>query len=604
MAAGCRAAPPPEERRVVVHRVAGCDVAQDGTLTLRALGDFTDERAANVEAKAASDDVALPFTLQGVEASIVEPAFRGVGYANAPDDVHLSLWSSDRSCTPIDDVVPASSGGPAMSAFADGNAVIVAGLAPDQRPQDSAFALVWDTRKGVRIGPSDLNAHRLAFASVTPFGAGALVAGGADPKYLPIQPVRSALVFRDGAFQEPPVVLGDDYRARHGAVVLADGETLLVGGEDERGAALSSLVAVAPTDAPPYGQSRASGLGSLAAGRKFPVVLRLANGRVLVAGGTDDAGQPVPTLEWFAPDGAPCPECPPTLSLFARPERAYVALAAGGALAVGAGPDANNPSRTVGDVWWITDDGALEELPALTADQVGAGKLRLVPGSNGAPWLWNGAGWFRFDPWQKKFIKPNVTPSDGPDVDLPAVAIDPGLFVWLERDTDADSGSRVTRVRGFRHDVRGPLARDTPFLFAADHEHVVPDRPPGTDVIIDNDGLHLANGGSIVIADSTYADAVITGKTRSTALPGVKLGADYVVGSADCVWPSVAASDAGDERSFEIHRTGTQLEVRVTGSANVQTCAGPAGRISVGLTSFGSFPIVVSDLSVTREAGP
>jgi hypothetical protein len=616
LAAGCgRSAP--QERRIVPHRVPGCELTSNSGLVVKALGDFPQPFADGVDDSMQRKDLnRLPFELRGVEATSTPPSgLLGVGYADPPDDVHLSLWSSSQSCTPIDDVIPASKDGPAMTAFADGSAVILAGLYPEQRPQDSAFALVFDTRTGEKLGPKDMNAHRLAFATVTPFGRGALIAGGADPKYLPIRPtVKSALVFRDGSFQEPPVALGDDFRAKHGAVVLADGETLLVGGEDENGSALASLIAVAPTSDPPFGQARASGLGSLTTPRKFPTVLRLANDRILVAGGVNDAGEPVPTLEWFEPDGSTCTQsdCPPVQSLFARLDRAFVALSAGGALAVGIGPDPNHPANIVGDVWWITDEGVLDPLTPLTDAQLGTQKPRLVPAANGSPWLWNGVAWFRFDPWLKAFVTPESAPLDGPDSDLPVIAVDPGLMMWPERIQDADSGERVTKMRGFRHDVRGPLASDTAFVFVDRAlPHVVPDRPPGTDITIDDDGLHISNDARVVIADATYADVTISGRVHSMSLPALTFGPTFAIGR-DCPWPDPGRADAGFsdagprmDRTFDVKRSGAKILISVDkGPWKPCERGGPEGRVPIGLAGLGSSLVTISTLTVTRDAAP
>jgi len=136
-----------------------------------------------------------------------------------------------------------------------------------------------------------------------------------------------------------------------------------------------------------------------------------------------------------------------------------------------------------GDVWWITPEGVLGALPPLTEPQLpplndtqnATKNLHLIPADDGSPWLWTGKAWFRFDPWQKTFVVPPSAPLDGPDSDLPIIAVDPGLMVWLQREPDADGGGLVTRVRGFRHGVRGPLVRDTTFLLnEQDPQHLVP----------------------------------------------------------------------------------------------------------------------------------
>ena len=124
-----------------------------------------------------------------------------------------------------------------MTAFAGGNAILVAGLEHQVVISDSAFALAWDTRTGEKLGRSELGANRRAWASATSFGDDALVAGGIDNVSVPPKVIGSALVFRNGAVEREEIPLGDP-RARHGATVLADGSTLLVGGEDESHLAL------------------------------------------------------------------------------------------------------------------------------------------------------------------------------------------------------------------------------------------------------------------------------------------------------------------------------------------------------------------------------
>src|SRR5207247_10645405 len=139
------------------------------------------------------------------------------------------------------------------------------------------------------------------------------------------------------------------------------------------------------------------------------------------------------------------------------------------------------------------------------------------------------------DPWLPHSVTPAVVHSSGPDERQRSIPADPGLMVWLQRELDPEAGL-VTKVRGFRHGVRGPLANDTTFVFN-DHEllNIVPDRPPGTDITVENDGLHLANGGTVAIADATYGDVIILGKTHSVGLPGIKLGSSFVVGvETDC----------------------------------------------------------------------
>ncbi len=64
---------------------------------------------------------------------------------------------------------------------------------------------------------------------------------------------------------------------------------------DLDGNVLASLEAIDPVAQ----RARTGGLALLAVPRADPVVLRLASGEILVAGGVDATGLPVSTLEWF-----------------------------------------------------------------------------------------------------------------------------------------------------------------------------------------------------------------------------------------------------------------------------------------------------------------
>lgn len=589
---GCQGDGEARARRIVAHRLLDCD-AEQSNLVLAALGDFATNRAEDVDLKSLSE-VNLPVDLRGVEAWTSPPALRGLGYAEPPDDVHLTMWSTASACRAVDgDVVPPSRGGQAMTAFDDGGAVLVAGLDPGVGGvvSDAAFALVWDTRTGVKLPMSSLGIHRVSWASATPFGKGALVAGGFDRKYFPVPYLDSALVYRDGELHELPI---GDPRAQHGAVVLASGATLLVGGEDERGV-IDTLVSIAPTDTPPYGAADFFMLGSLARARKLPTALRLSTDEILVAGGLDASGNWVPTLEWFSEDGGPCTRSPCTSDppeLVGLADVAFVALTGGGALAVGGLADrAGTPAN---GVFWIDNDGTVERLPALTPQQRGTKTLRLVAAGDGAPWLWNGDAWFRFDPWQNTFVAPDDAPDDGPDEDLPApVAVDPGLFVWLSR-RGIDADTKRATLRGFRHGVRGPYTHDPDFL-PADPRHLAPNHPPRSEGELwsDADGLHLSESARVVISDATYGNVVISGESAGS-LATLELGA-WTIGpsSAPCPW-------SGPGTRFTVTRSGRTVLVKVD-DRTPTSCTGPEGRVTIALRGASSGMVTLKRLTVERR---
>jgi hypothetical protein len=589
LSAACASSNPPIDRHLIAHAIRGCSVTGTPTLLVTALGDFGSSRAsATVDANgvAALD---LPTNLVGVEAQLLPQGAWGVGYADPPTDVSFALWSSEDACDATDLAVSPSVGGQALTTFDGGNRLFVAGLMPSSGDRNlAAYALALDLTTGetaADVAAAGLPRPR-AFASATSFGSGVLVAGGVDPND-PKDPADdvvadTAFVFSGGRFEANAVELGDA-RAHHGAVVLASGETLLVGGVGRDGAVLASVEAIDPITRNP----RFFQLATLMRARRDPVVFRLANGEIVVAGGTDDRGAPIGTVEWLASDGAPCRRTACSTEIPPAVDRAFVALPSGAILAAG-GVDTAQPAA---DVYWIRPDGVVDPLPPLSPDQRGVGKIRLIGASDGAPWLFNGRTWWRFDPWQTAFVAPDAAPSDGPDDDMPApLAIDAGLFVWLARQTanDATSGARV---RGFRHGVRGPYTRDVDLMLFSDASHWIADRPPAADVEFDRDGLHLDHGARAVLADTIYGDCRLDAATPSQILPTVEIGA-AAVGDPSCTWP------APQGNQISITRRGTSLDVGVDGVHRV--CDGPPGHVAIGLRAPDSGRALVTKLTITR----
>jgi hypothetical protein len=586
---GCGAEPPAIERKIVAHSLIGCRLTGGEELVITALGDFGGSPVARADANG-TDEVALPGTFLGAELLVPPSAWSGIGYADPPKDLNVTLWPSDDGCDISEKTVPAGKGGLAMTALGGGSGVLVAG--PNQPEPVAGYALAIDLMTG-RASEIGLP-QRKTFASATEFGDGALVAGGfLDPGHDPIgQPIDKATVFSGGQFENATIEL-EDARARHGAVTLSNGETLLVGGTRDGAGVLATMVAVSPVTR----NTRVFGLGTLRFARKDPVVIRLANGQILVGGGTDASDQPVRALEWFGPDGGDCtaPGCPePSSTLPARRDMAFVALPAGGALAAG-GFDAATAAR---EVWWITPEGTAQPLDPLAPEDRSSGRLRLVAASDGAPWAWTGSKWLRFDPWQARFVPPPVAPRDGPADDAPApVSVDPGLFVWVP---PAEVMNGQSALRGFRHGVRGRLARDAAPLLLADASHVAPDRPPRPGLVAfdTTDGLHLAKrvtetAPRAVVTDTLYADFDLSADCPSGTLPEIEIGAS-VVGAGSCTWPG-----AGTGSSLTLHRRGTSIEVVVGGTS--KSCPGPEGRVAVALRAPAFGEATVKKLVIARQ---
>jgi hypothetical protein len=596
--AACAGEPAPIERRIATHSLLGCPVTSDGPVIVTALGDFGGTATASIAAKERKE-LPLRQDFLGVELKIGQrqQGWSGIGYADPPADLDVALWSVDDGCNLTDPMtaVPPNRGGIAMTSFGSGTGLLVAGLQPAGDKNNSGYALAIDLTKGTTLPSVTSLSDGRAFATATPFGDGVLVAGGIDPSDVTdpmgLRAASSAFVFSAGTFDRERIDLGNRARAHHGAVTLTNGETLLVGGTNE-GVVLSSLVAIDPKTR----NTRVFGLGTLRVARKDPTVVLLANGQVLVGGGTDENGNAVGTLEWFAADGSSCaiPACPDTNPSFPpRPDLALVALPAGGALAAGAAAGA-----TTIDVFWITADGTAEPLDPLPRPRADA-RARLVSGSDGSPWAWNGRTWLFFDPWETRFLPASPGPSDGPDDDMPApVAVDPGLFAWLVREP-GDVTKMSASLKGFRHGVRGPLSREAGPLLVSGTDHLAPDRPPKTGVVsFEGDGLHLSKpitvaAPRVVLADTVYADFDLSlERDPSASWPDIVVGS-VVVGSGSCPWPSAAAGPLSS-----VARRGAKLELKV--GATQATCPGPEGRVGIAFRAPQFGEAIVQKLTISR----
>lgn len=399
-----------------------------------------------------------------------------------------------------------------------------------------------------------------------PYEIGALVAGGAEPGSK--APLATAEVYLPGGDFEAAKIALNDGRAEHGAVRLASGETLLVGGRGASGL-LATLEAIDPRSR----RARTGGLAVLAVPRARPVVLRLASGEVLVAGGEDATGAPVGTLEWLAPDASR-----PTLprrELPASRVAAFVALPAGGALAVIA-PPAGVSGSDWKSVWVVGADGSVEpQLPVQDLENVS-----LFAASDGAPLLSTGRRWLRWQPWfgafQQLLDAPEPTLGAGGPRGAALAAPEPGLAVWLDDRDD------TSVLRAFRHGSRGAYAPVPRPQLVKDEGTLAPDRAPSRgELRFDvTRGLLLREGASVFLPDVTFA--AVTLELRVTAAsPLVVLrdaaGAELVVGGPDC--PEAVARDV-----LRVARAGSKVTYEVDGGERRECPMRlPEGRVSVGL---------------------
>jgi hypothetical protein len=617
--------------RLRLHSLASCDLPSElarQNLELLALGDFeADNDAAEILPLArAGASLRFPAATLAVSARVDDRVQAFVGYGERSDDAGLDLllWPERRTCALPTNSYPGKHGGQALGFSRARGLLLVTGGNDPLNPDALLGFLSFDTRTGALSAQGRLDgapqALPRAFASVTAFGSQLLVAGGEKPVLgVPdddIDPYALGEIFDPalGTFSgESIALLGA--RTHHAALVLDDGRTLLVGGRSKVGQTSIAQYQLEIVDP----ESRHATLADSITARIDPVALRLSDGRVLVGGGTTHDGAPVtPVAQWLTASGRLDSTridsvVPP------RFERAFVATAGGGVLAVGGcedrPPASQEDTQTCArcshgcepldgfDAWWIAADGRAS---AVGLEGISAPRPILLPGSDGSPWLVaadraapDEPRLFRFNPWAQSFeLAPELPSSQSlPRRDWPApLEIARDTFVWLQPAAHGD------QLMGLRLGTRSRYAQDPALVLLADPLdpgrplHLTPDRPLGSSVSYDG-RLTLSDPAvTIQVADTDYADLTLTLKlAQGTRRPPLVLLGQTPLGAESCPWPN------GDgEEPPSIVRKGPQAVLRFRGG-EPQKCPVEAGRVTLGLRA-GDEPSVVSALSIRRQA--
>jgi hypothetical protein len=584
--AACSKEPRIETRTVTLHVPAACSLGASPYGLFYASGDF--EPPAGPPSGPLTDVgralTGLPKTTRSLVLDATDESqreWRGVAPVDPAGDVDVLVLPYRAPCALSTAVDPRTQA--AFGAIDDRRALLVGGVGPDQSvPRTFAIDRTTGAIRALE-GDRELFVPR-ARATITPFGAGGIVAGGARPDTG--EHLATAEVFVDGAFDGQLVPLSTG-RSDHGAVVLASGETLLVGGFGPSGV-LRSMEIVDPLTR----RARTAGLAALAVPRAAPTVLRLASGEILVAGGRDALGAPVPTLEWFAADARAASRRP--RDLVARARQSFCALAGGGALAVIA-PDASDPVATFKSVWVLSADGALEDAKPI----VGAlGAVRLFEGSEGAPVLWTGDRWLRWRPWDGAFgALAGAEGASGPPGDIVASG-DPGLALWVDG----------ARVNGLRFATRGPFA-STPAsrpLLSTSTDLTAPDRlvTPGTTRAIRFDvtaGLTLEDAASVVVTDATFAAVRIDARVTSAVAPSLVLRAGTgIEAPIDALHCPLASLAAGAIVHVERERERVRAAVNDADLADCGVTLPPDARVTIAVRGVAGAVTGVRDLVLRR----
>ncbi|MEO8876956.1 MAG: hypothetical protein ABI461_15290, partial [Polyangiaceae bacterium] len=316
--------------------------------------------------------------------------WRGFGRVSSSGPVALSLWPIGHECelTTSVDARPGST----LTPYDDHHVLVTGGAGLASFIVDFSNGAVTQLSR-----TQDIDAPR-SLATATAFDGGVIVAGGEAGN----QPAPNAELFdaKSGSFIGDPIVLAQP-RAEQGAVLLANGEVLLVGGVGADGGLFPSCVAVDPVQR----HATSAGLATLQTSRANPTVLRLTSGEVLVLGGTDVAGKPISSIEWLSKDAT---QNTGLATLPSSAHETFVALAGGGALAV-ISPDTPGPTTA----FVITPDHQVQQAASISSLPPAA-NVRLFDGADGAPLLWTGSSWFRWSPWQAAFVSfSEATSADG-----------------------------------------------------------------------------------------------------------------------------------------------------------------------------------------------
>jgi hypothetical protein len=525
-----------------------------------------------------------------VEATEVDRQWLGEGDVAATGNVDVLLTPAFQSCALS---MPTGSRSAAVLGPFAGRRVLVVGANAKESPPTYVANL---NTGAIAVAGPDLLTPRTG-AGVTAFGTGALVAGGVDPRPGGLGVLDNAEVFDAdlGGFDQANPILLSTARADPGAVVLATGETLLVGGVGGDGqTVLDSMEIVDPTTR----TVRAENVASLAVARRAPTVLLLASGEILVFGGFDGSGNPVPTLEWFSSDASTFTKR--ATDLVAGAARACIALEGGGALAVITPP----PGAAAGfqNTWVIDADGAVE-----SATPVGGSLTApvLFGGAGGAPVLWTGDRWLRWQPWLGSFGALGVLDDVPAQVGDATASPDPGLASWIDPTTQLLTALRFDTT-GTYSPLEGPL-------LVSDMSDTAPDRLPATGVVsFDSSlGLTLGPGASVFVTDRTYADVTIDLDAPTGEPPLVVLrdgaGVELEVGGVSCPG-ALAGATVGRASSLHVVRTGGSVSWRAAGGAS-GSCSGASfsagARLTVGLRGpADAAEGVVANLRLVRVEDP
>jgi hypothetical protein len=612
---GCQGSAPSQTVTLYVPNSCPGTLLASDSATYMGTGDFAPPRTESASLSATGRSLA---SLTSATRSIVVDVapgsmmWEGVSLVGASEPVNVLAMPFQTAC-PLSPLAGSlgDTAGPSLGMIDSGQALVVGG--PLNGEPQTAYAIDLGTGALSAIA-GDPAAYSRDFATVTPFAGGFLVAGGQGVTKLDPQDPITAKAYQVGSngpgdfVATQQITLSPPGRIKHAAVALANGDVLLVGGEDPTTSLpLDSLELVSA--ASPNSTLVSATLNQP---RVSPLVLRLPTGNILVGGGFVPAGAPGPckasdvpcsvsTVEWF--DGAIAPLS--TLDLCGLQDAAccsvtappaFAPLEGGAVLVVLAPPATLGQTPRCSNIVVLHDDFTAELAPLAGPT---ATLPRLFGGARSEPVLFADDGAWRWEPWNNSFTALPAA-AEGLNAPVATASPDPGLALWLGSDS---------RVWGMRFDTRNLYATDQgtmPLLgtntseFAPDRLVNVADTSGDIDVTFQaNVGVTLQNGASVFLTDATFLDVSIVFTAvghLSLALRDNDTGDELDLYPGNCLPPTLSK-----EMSIQVDRKGTTVSAGVVGAPTQCAGAPPAAeRVAVGFRAPPGETATVGLVSVTR----
>jgi hypothetical protein len=251
-------------------------------------------------------------------------------------------------------------------------------------------------------------------------------------------------------------------------------------------------------------------------------------------------------------------------------------------------------------VWQISADGAVE--PANPVEGSLSSPV-LFGGAQGAPVLWTGDRWLRWQPWSRSFDALDVLDAQPAVVGEATCSPDAGLAMWLDPTTMS-----LTLLRFDTRNAYSTLPTD---LLVTGPDEMAPDRLAlaGTlafDTQSSAGQLDLGPGDAAFVTDRTYLDVAID-VSMPTALPAlVVLAADggpfVEVGGLSC---QAALGTGPLQLHVERHGQSVSWSVLGGGSGTCTAPFDPSARVSIGVRApEGGVPSGARDLRIRRLGAP